>query len=262
VTLAPETKSLRRRPPFLWKLGVSLRKRRLRLQRWWGLLHGGSEDFTCCRYYGAEFLVRSDDVIAHEMLLRRFEWRQIERMIEVCRRLRPAVFIDIGANFGLYTCILGRQGLVPRLVAIEPDRKNLIHLRMHLQINDPGGAVEVHECAAGARTGEALLTPSSGRNCGLSHIAVAGGAGYRVRMAAIDEIVSLEGQPICVKIDVEGFELAVLAGMGQLFRRNHGYAQIEVLGDDDAAVIGRMAEFGWGYVGRIDEDSLFERDAV
>ena len=30
-------------------------------------------------------------------------------MIEACERLKPRVFVDVGANLGLYTCVLGRN---------------------------------------------------------------------------------------------------------------------------------------------------------
>jgi len=74
-----------------------------------------------CQYFGAKFRVAPNDVIGREMILQRFEWLQIPAMLRACRELRPVAFLDIGANFGLYTCIIGRQGLAERLIAFEPN---------------------------------------------------------------------------------------------------------------------------------------------
>jgi hypothetical protein len=36
--------------------------------------------------------------------------------------IKPDVFIDVGANLGLYTCVLLKNRLVPRAILFEPDR--------------------------------------------------------------------------------------------------------------------------------------------
>ncbi len=43
------------------------------------------------------------------MLLQRFEWLQLDAMLKAARQMKPLAFVDIGANFGLYTCIMGQQ---------------------------------------------------------------------------------------------------------------------------------------------------------
>jgi hypothetical protein len=82
-------------------LAVSARKRWLRLRRAAGVSRPG--EFQRCSYYGAEFLIPPEGSVFGELILKRYEWFQIARLIGACERLRPAVFIDVGAQPTKYT---------------------------------------------------------------------------------------------------------------------------------------------------------------
>ena len=64
---------------------------------------------------------------------------------------------------------------------------------------------------------------------------------------------------IGIKIDVDGYELEVLRGAADLFNRNRGYAQIEALGENIAAVADWMVAAGWRAVERYGINSMFEK---
>jgi FkbM family methyltransferase len=194
---APQT--ARPRPPVHWKLAVSFRKRWLRLLRTLRLVRDGH--FFRCSYYGADFLIQPDGLGA-ELILKRYEWFQIPRIIAACERLHPIAFIDVGAHFGLYSCIVGRRRLAPRLFAFEPDRRTLVHLKTHLMINGLLDTVELHECAAGAKRGTAMFLPGEGPHGALSRVVGSGGS-YQVEVISLDDVIALEGQTIVIKIDVE-----------------------------------------------------------
>jgi FkbM family methyltransferase len=182
-------------------------------------------------------------------------------LIEACRRLKPDVFIDVGANLGLYSCVLGHLGLVPRVIAFEPDRQNFARLNANLALNGLSDRVETHEAAVGARFGTATLLPSPAANRGMSRIGgeTADGS-YEVAVLALDEVVPHIGRRIAIKIDVEGYEDEVLSGATQLLGRNGGYAQIEAHGEAAVArLIDRMAGFGWRFRDHYGLDARFEK---
>ncbi len=248
----------RRRPPLHWKIGVSVRKRWHRLRRVWRR----DRDLEDCRYFGAQFRVDPHDVIGREMLLQRFEWLQIPAMLAACRDLRPEAFIDIGANFGLYTCIIGRQKLANRLIAFEPNRAVAERLWLHAGRNGLTG-VEVHETAAGATRHKAALALGAPGYDALSSVVAAHPGGYEIEVVTLDETLSFAGKAVVVKIDVEGYELEVLQGANNLFRGNYGYAQIESFETRRAAaVIERMTQYGWQLSDHIVDDLVFRRAAV
>ena len=245
----------RRRPPLHWKIAVSIRKRWHRLRRLWR----PDRAIEDCRYFGADFKVAPDDLIGREMLLQRFEWLQIPAMLKACRELKPAAFIDIGANFGLYTCIIGRQRLAERLIAFEPNRAVVERLRQHVALNGLAG-VEIHETAAGAKPHQAALALGAPGYDALSSVVSAHPGGYPIGVVTLDDTLDFAGQPLVIKIDVEGYELEVLRGAKKLFARNYGYAQIESFEQSRAdAVIGQMAQFGWRLADHIVDDLVFRR---
>jgi hypothetical protein len=43
--------------------------------------------------------------------------------MRVCAELKPDIFIDVGANLGLYTCVMMKNRLASRAILFEPDRR-------------------------------------------------------------------------------------------------------------------------------------------
>jgi len=255
---APQVSKLRRRrPPLHWKYAVSIRKRWHRLRRLW---RPDREVEELC-YFGATFRVAPTDVIGHELVLQRFEWLQIPAIIRACREFKPEAFIDIGANFGLYTCILGRQRLARRLIAFEPNHAVVARLKAHLALNGVTG-VEIHEAAVGATPHKAALLLGAPGYDALSSVVAAHPQGYAIDVIALDDVVAFAGQALVIKIDVEGYELPVLQGAKNLLERNYGYAQIESFETERIeAVVAAMAQSGWRLLERISDDLVFRKDA-
>jgi FkbM family methyltransferase len=248
----------RRRPPLHWKYAVSVRKRWHRLRRLWRPDRALEE----VPYFGATFRVAPHDVIGNELILKRFEWLQIPAMLQAARELKPAAFIDIGANFGLYTCIIGRQRLVDRLIAFEPNRAVIGRLADHIARNGVPG-VEIHETAVGASRHKAALALGAPGFDALTSVVAAHSGADQIDVVTLDETLAFTGKALIFKIDVEGYELEVLEGAKNLFAQNYGYAQIESFEDARAeAVIATMARFGWRWSDHIVDDLIFRRDRL
>jgi FkbM family methyltransferase len=196
------------------------------------LAHRGR--YFICRYFGAEFLVRSANVGGLEISAKIAEYPELKNFMSGAAAIKPDVFIDIGANLGLYTCILLKNRLVPRAILFEPDRRNRIHLGANLLINGLLEAnLKIHPLALGAEAGRFRLVPGPERDIGLSQIVETAqdgqGQGYDVEVVRFDDFVALTGQTLAIKIDVERYERKVLAGMARTLRDNRGIVQIEVL---------------------------------
>jgi FkbM family methyltransferase len=250
----------RRRPPLHWKLGVSVRKRWHLLRKLWRPERALEE----VPYFGATFRVEPHDVIGNELILKRFEWLQIPAMLAAARALKPAAFVDIGANFGLYTCIIGRQKLADRLIAYEPNKAVIGRLNEHIARNGVTG-VEIHETAVGATQHKAALAIGAPGFDALTSVVETPdqAGGDAIDVVTLDETLSFAGQPLIFKIDVEGYELEVLKGGRNLFSKNYGYAQIESFEDERAkAVIAMMADYGWQWTDHIVDDLIFRRDKI
>jgi FkbM family methyltransferase len=201
------------------------------------IVHRGR--YFICQYFGADFLVRSANVGGLEISAKIAEHAELTNFTRSAAALKPDIFIDIGANLGLYTCIVMRNRLAPRAILFEPDRRNRVHLQANLLINDLLDAdVQIHAVALGAEPGRLRLVPGPERDIGLSQIVGTGMAsdGYEVDVVRFDDLVALTGRTLAVKIDVERYERKVLAGMARTLRDNRGMVQIEVLEERDETV--------------------------
>jgi len=209
------------------------------------ILHG--RRYFVCRYFGADFLVSSANVGGLEISAKIGEYAEIKYFMQACAALKPDAFIDIGANLGLYTCILMHNRLVPRAILFEPDRRNRVHLRANLLVNELlDEDVEIHEVALGAAPGRFRLVPGPERDLGLSQIAELANIeeGYEVDVVRLDDVVALAGKKLAIKIDIERYERKALAGMARTLRDNRGIVQIEVL-EEREETIAMMADAGY-----------------
>ena len=142
------------------------------------------------------------------------EERVLSRLIEF---LRPAdVVLDIGANVGLYTVFLAKVvGSGGLLIAFEPSSQSYAHLLENLKLNNLTNVLCFRK-ALGERSGQAWL--SSGGVIGgssLVHAHEGDGPGEVVDVMEGDRLVADENLPVprAVKIDVEGYEHAVIQGL-------------------------------------------------
>ncbi len=123
------------------------------------------------------------------------------------------IFVDIGANFGLYTCILGKLPDV-RCIAVEPSPEMFLQLKRNLELNPTVDAVRVHLALSSSSRLVKFNCPNSG-NKGTSKI-----VDEYVSRTGSDDIVActtlfqlldyMSISPIrLLKIDIEGHEMEV-----------------------------------------------------
>lgn len=241
----------------------ALRRRnrlRRRFYKPYNRIFHGSRYFVC-RYFGADFLVSSANVGGLEISAKIGEYAEIKYFMQACAALRPDAFIDVGANLGLYTCILLRNDLVPCAILFEPDRRNLIHLRANLLINRLlDHKIDIRDAALGAAPGRLRLVPGPERDIGLSQIVEQAGTreGYDIDVVRLDDVVSLSGKTLAIKIDIERYERKALAGMARTLRDNRGIVQIEVL-EAREATVAMMAEAGYALAHEVPPNLAFEK---
>jgi FkbM family methyltransferase len=135
----------------------------------------------------------------------------------------PAIVVDVGANVGWHALHAARERNVETVVAFEPDPFNAWLLDRALQENAIDNVI-VDPRAVGAAPGTARLYRYKSSNFGRHSLAADHGFGScQVPVTDLDgALASLgyAGKPIAaLKIDVEGYEPAVIAGAtGALLR--------------------------------------------
>lgn len=136
-------------------------------------------------------------------------------------------FIDVGANVGFVSlaasALVGASGNVQ---ACEPNpilQQRLKDLFTANQVRN----VTIHPLALGRTNGTAFLDADGHEGTGNLR-ETAGSAKVPVAVRRGDEVLSLPTSPCMVKVDVEGFEYEVLAGMLQFLESPSLAAYVEV----------------------------------
>jgi FkbM family methyltransferase len=126
--------------------------------------------------------------------------------------LRPGgVFVDVGANVGMYSLWAGRAvGTGGRVLSLEPQPSVLARLRAHAALN-PDLPLAILPVAAGRRE-ETLRLSLNAANEGEASLALPGKDGIDVAVRPLLALVTEAGldRIDALKIDVEGFEESVL----------------------------------------------------
>ncbi len=157
-------------------------------------------------------------------------------------------FVDVGAHVGMYTVTAARAlAESGRVLALEPNPAARRQLEENLRLNGCTNVVVVPRAAAAARGHGVLHVPETPDPSFSSLQAgrFAEGEPVEVETTTVDEEVeSASLAPVLVKIDVEGAELDVLAGMERTLERRPRLL-VEV-GPETAAEAGRiLAERGY-----------------
>jgi len=135
------------------------------------------------------------------------------------------VFVDVGANIGYFSLLaaklVGQEG---KVYAFEPEPGNHGLLRKNIEINSYSN-IQAIQKAISDKTESTLLFLSAldtGSHSLYSEAARGVQESVEITTTTIDEFLESEGWPSInlMKIDVEGAELGVLAGMESLVERS------------------------------------------
>ncbi len=139
---------------------------------------------------------------------------------------REAIFLDIGAHAGLYSLILRKVVKFERIIAFEPDPRNLAQLYANLLMNDATQAVEVLPIALSSFDGNLVLVQDENR--AVTQVTEGSAESGTILGSRLDSLLDVRGKAIVCKIDVEGHEADVLRGMTALIENNRIILQVEI----------------------------------
>lgn len=176
------------------------------------------------------------------------------------------VFMDIGANIGIYSIAAAqRMGAGGTVYAFEPHKVNGLSLLRNVAANDLQERIRFFSCALSDREGmlafnyASLAAASTASQLG--HRRVAGSAAEFAPVAtemvfatSVDRLIeagTIE-PPTLVKIDVDGNEIAILRGMAALLggKRRPRAVQVELNVGEHDAIAGLMQDAGYALARR------------
>lgn len=225
---------------------LALRKRILRLLR--------GRYFVVSRR-GSRYLVDVKNYIdRHIEAYGGYENDRVDRFLDEMAKIDCNMFLDIGANLGVYTVAVAKRFPDVDIVAFEPDRINCAQLHANLFLNAIADRVDVHAVALSDQAGTVHFQRHNDENRGRS--AVRPDGEIQVQAVTLDSVLKMTGQRVAVKIDVEGHEAAVLLGARSLLANNQCFLQIESF--ELSRIEPMLKELGYAVKWHIGEDYIFE----
>ena len=224
--------------------------------------------------HGVKYFIDPEDlVIAPQMVI----YRQWEADLSALFRqfcTRDSVVIDVGANFGYFTCLAATligPGGAGKVFAFEPNPKLAALLRRNMEINWSMAPVMLHEAAVADFDGRVVLhiPREHGANASLSPPELANVDTVDVKSVRLDDIIPSDVAVDILKIDVEGHELGVLEGARALIARSPAIkvimewsrSQMALAGVDPERIVDHFTGFHC-YRVELNQDPFENRESI
>ena len=170
------------------------------------------------------FIDPTDEIMAPQLVVYR-QWEPDLSTFMVNSITPDTVFLDVGANFGYFTCLVGsRIGIQGKgcVIAAEPNPLMQRLLQKNTKINWSMAPIELHNCAVAQQAGyvEFAIPHDRAANASLvSSTTQKSDDRLIVKSVTLDQLAA--GRKVdLIKIDVEGFETAVLRGSSETIIRS------------------------------------------
>lgn len=217
---------------------------------------------------GLRLLLNYANYVDRQLIIHEpYEAAQLRHLLREAARQHRDLFIDVGANLGLYAMLMARSARFGDILAFEPDPRNYRQLVTNLALNGLAADIRLFACGLSDRDGTANLLQAHARSTGMSRLGATAPAGTRrehyrqiqVPVIRFDGHFTCSGRRVMIKIDVEGHEARVIAGMRRLLEDNDCLIQVEVFDAGVWQVDARLAELGYRNYASFGHDRLYRR---
>lgn len=131
-----------------------------------------------------------------------------------------AVFVDVGAYIGFYSLMVSCMYPDIRVCAFEPQKTAIEKFKKNIILNNIKN-IEVYDCAiADLNETLPLYINKFPEQTSLHKPVIQQGHSYNVQVKRLDDLLTVKGKEIIVKIDTEGYEFEVLKSMTEIIKNN------------------------------------------
>ena len=189
------------------------------------------------KFFGLNLEGNFSEPMDKEMFLfNNYENLQIEFLINNIKKYNLNYFIDIGANSGIYSLVVGNQFHKIKIKSFEPVKRTIIKFKKNLRLNKKLKNIKLYKFGLSNKNSKLLMKAkirdgyiqSSGygvvkKEDNLKNLHIENNI-FKIG----DSIIKLKNRDISIKIDSEGHEHEVLQGLKKLLNYNRIFLQIEI----------------------------------
>lgn len=189
----------------------------------------GNNQLLTQTLHGTKYIIYADDLISTPNMVVYRQWEAELSSLMYKFLNKDSFFIDVGANFGYFTClagaIIGGSG-EGRVLSVEPNPRMLELIRKNVRINWGMSSIDIIEGALDKerRSVQMAFPVQLSANATLADVDWQGDEVVRTEIDCfvLDDLLSDDERRKVdfIKIDVEGFEYNVLQGMHKLINLN------------------------------------------
>ena len=173
-------------------------------------------------------------------------------------------FVDIGASVGVYSLFSTCVATVERVVAFEANPDTFTEFERNVKLNGLQDKIEAHGEAVSRTPGTitfGVMSKLSGANS-VMETSIHDRSAFRktltVETVTLDDFFSGHAAaPLCLKMDVEGHEIDVIAGGQSTLEQNPAIVQIESYERDGEFSEEKLIELGYSRLTAIGPDHYF-----
>ena len=166
-----------------------------------------------------------------------YEEEQIQFLFNNIKNYKKAIFIDIGANKGIYSLLLAKKFRTLKIYSFEPVTKTFNYFVNNIYLNNLKENIKTFNFGISNASGKKKMIALKRKNYIQS-----GGYSFKINKKKIqedniieyyktkigDQIIKFKKKNLFIKIDVEGYEEKVLKGLNKLISSNKIFIQIEI----------------------------------
>ena len=196
--------------------------------------------YRVVRRRGCLFLLDNKNWIDTRLLIGQpYERKQIASAIELIAKHEMDVFVDVGANIGVYSIALATHCVGIGVLSFEPVVRNYNQLCANVFVNGLNHVVTpVNQALSNTNAAVSIqIDPTStGVSCIEHESTEVERSSYseneQIQCVVFDDEYSYVNRKMFVKIDVEGHEIQVIQGMQNTLKHNSVILQVEILSDE------------------------------
>ena len=234
---------------LLWRFGRLTRKIPLLKRMWPSLL----KKWVRLTWENNEKIVTTDVgvfALNHTHYIERliafygdYENEQVDYLLSTMQACSADVFLDIGSNIGYYAIAAATRAKPGRIIAFEPDERNVKRLKLNLKLSGLANTIEIKESAVSDKTGKIEFLPSHETTTEVSLVG-SGENSIVLDSISLDDEFDFKGKTIFIKMDIEGHELQALNGARRLLRENRVFMQLECFDENLPQVLELLESLG------------------